>query len=134
MSMWTQVAGIIRVDSFRFDKDYDYKTELIKMLEQDDYFGKQYNFYDSLEYWDTYNEKVNPIPMGSEGSLKYEVIENPNKSSMDAFVVVITGSLRDYDDAEYIISWFKNVCRKISVRQGVITVYAYKNHTYTYER
>lgn len=115
MSNWTHVAGIIRVDSLRFDpleSNYWEKT-----------IGKEC-LYDSPEtVWeDAYRHPDRYLPMGSEGSLRMVVWENPDKSNTDAYTVSIFGDLRDHDDTEWIISWFKKKCEMLSVRNAVIEV------------
>ncbi|MFW6026642.1 MAG: hypothetical protein ACOCRX_09895 [Candidatus Woesearchaeota archaeon] len=130
MSIWTQVAGIIRVNSFRFDNTVDYKKQLLERLEQNDCFGKQFSFEDN---WEDYDRENNPIPMGSEGSISYQIIENPHISSLDAFTIVITGSLRDYESITSVVNWFKKGCNQLNVRQGVISVECgFKNIIYDY--
>ena len=62
------------------------------------------------------------LPFGSEGSLKMDVIINPNLSSVAAYVVVIWGDLRDHDDTDAIVKWFKGKLKDLYVRQACITV------------
>lgn len=69
MSVWTHVAGVIRVDCIRC------------ICEQPE-FNK---IFDACN-----------IPMGSEGPLDFRVIENPEKDSLAAYTVVIFGDLRDF--------------------------------------
>ena len=134
MSVWTHVAGIIRVDSLRLPEDYDHKKELEELLATDEFLGKQFGFYDN---WDDYDEKTNPIPCGSEGTVRYSVIENisgdGSKSSLAAFQIVIWGDLRDYDDKQAVIDWFRNACEKLFVRQAVITVETYIDDTEVFD-
>ena len=130
MSNWTHVAGIIRVDDFRFGnnitKDFD---ELI---------GKECLWESSDEVWDdTENNPDKYLPMGSEGSLQKTVWVNPDKHSMDSYTISIFGDLRDHDNVKEIIDWFKEKCKKLWVRNAVITVenewYGTETYTYVYE-
>jgi len=114
MSNWTHVAGIIRIDDFRFeDKTPDF----------DELIGKELHFEDSFVKWDDayqYPEKY--LPLGSEGSLKKSVWINPNKESVAAYTVSIFGDLRDHDDPREIVEWFRKICDKFTVRNAVIVV------------
>lgn len=103
MSIWTHVAGIIRIDDTRFDGS---NVKRIKEIVKDS------------------------LPYGSEGSLKFEVCESPEHSSIAAYVVSIFGDLRDFDSSSEVIDWFKGVCCKIDemnsddiilIRQATIT-------------
>jgi hypothetical protein len=111
MSIWTHVTGIARVDSFRILEDeLDFSQIFEKELEFEDS-----NFDDAINNPDKY------LPFGSEGSLKMTVWDNPDKFQMAAYTVSIFGDLRDYDEPEKIIEWFKNKCSKLLVRDAVIT-------------
>ena len=94
MSNWTHVAGIIRID------------DLGRCL------GTSYlNF-----------ERLINLPCGSEGALKMQVWENPDKSSLAGYTVSVFGDLRDHDSADEIVEWFKEICAIFVVRQAAITV------------
>lgn len=126
MSNWTHVAGIIRVDSIRFDEEIDFDKVL----------GKECLFDAPLSVWD--DVESNPdkyLPMGSKGSLQKTIWVNPDKSCMDAYVVSIFGDLRNHDSAKDIIDWFKKKCEKLSVRNAVINVWneCYGTETWAYE-
>lgn len=47
---------------------------------------------------------------------------NPDKQALSAYTVSIFGDLRDDDDPDAIVEWFKYKCRKLDVRQACITV------------
>lgn len=113
MSVWTHVAGIIRFDGFRID---DVKLDWDKIV------GKELNWGDPYEIWA--DRDKNPktfMPCGSEGSLNKVIWENPDKSSLASYTVSVFGDLRDYDDLTEIKKWFAEVCRKLWVRNAVIT-------------
>lgn len=107
MSQWTHVCGCIRVDALRI-LERDEKADIRNALGQ------------VVEYGDNYEEAT--IPCGSEGSIKYEIIENPDKSCIAAFTVPIWGDLRDYDSEYEIIEWFKKACDKLFIRNAVISI------------
>ena len=116
MSNWTHVAAIFRVDDFRINGQLRNFTEI---------FGRQFNGFDARYTWieaDEHPERF--LPCGSEGSLTMHVWINPNPCSMAAYTVSIFGDLRDHDDVDEIISWFKEKCQELgdSIRQAVITV------------
>lgn len=114
MSNWTHVAGIIRIDAFRHS---DYDPDFDKLI------GKECLWESPGSVWD--DAENNPdkyLPMGSEGSLQKSVWVNPNDSCMAAYTVSIFGDLRDHDSTKEIIDWFKKICKKVWVRNAVITV------------
>lgn len=115
MSNWTHVAGIIRVDSIKFlGGDIDFDREI----------GKECTWDSEDEVWKEFEEYPERfMPAGSEGTLRKVVWDNPNKSSMAAYTVSIFGDLRDHDNPDEIIEWFKDICEKFMVRNATITVY-----------
>ena len=129
MSNWTHVAGIIRVDSFRWEPlepDFWEKT-----------IGKECRYDSPKEVWDeAFDHGERFMPMGSEGSLHMEVWENPDQSHVDAYTVSIFGDLRDRDDPDDVIEWFYKVCDRIEevfcVRNAVIEVQNEWNGTKTW--
>lgn len=114
MSVWSQVAGIIRIDGIQsLDGELDF----------DELIGRECRWDDSMEIWDDqekYPEKY--LPMGSEGSLHKSIWINPDKSNLDAYTISIFGSLRDHTDVDDIIEWFKNICNKFVTRNATITI------------
>lgn len=116
MSNWTHVAGIIRIDAFRFLKGEE--------LDWDKIFGKECHFDSDKSIWNDYcNHPENYLPSGSEGTLQKLVWINPNINYTASYVVSIFGDLRDHDNPKEIIEWFKNVIRDndLWVRNAVIT-------------
>ena len=106
MSVWTHVAGVIRIDSLRlFQNEPNFNRIFVKSL------------------WDDNN--ISNMPTGSEGSLDYRVIENPDESDMAAYTVVIFGDLRDYgaDRTQDIKDWWERVLSEFDmVRQAVLQI------------
>ena len=122
MSIWTHVAGVIRIDDFRMDDrtNAQIKRDLTNLI------GKELSFYDSDRKWnDQERHPEKYLPCGSEGSLKASIWINPKKSSLAAYPVTIFGDLRDYDSANEIILWFNKKINEIRehymVRQATIT-------------
>lgn len=106
MSVWTHVTGVIRVDSIR---------GLMPAPKFDKIFVKR--------LWGDNN--ISNMPTGSEGSLDYRVIENPDESAMAAYTVVIFGDLRDYgaDRIQDIKDWWERVLSEFEmVRQAVLQI------------
>lgn len=127
MSNWTHVAGVMRINLFRFDD-----TE----LNFDEIFGKEVLFESPEEVWEDAAENPDKyLPMGSEGSLQKSVWVNPDKSQLFSYAVTIFGDLRDHGDPDEIIEWFKKKCELLYIRDAVITVLNERNgmKTYTYE-
>lgn len=111
MSNWTHVAGIVRVDCFRFLGGIDFAGV----------FGREVKAFDDREAWveaDAHPERF--LPMGSEGSLKMSVWENPDPCHLDAYTVSVFGDLRDYDDPKAVVEWFKGKCAGLNVRNACI--------------
>jgi len=98
MSIWTHVSGDIRVDDWSFVGDKRNTIKDIKKL-----LGPVSTF-----------EKPNrrcKLPIGSEGSLEYQIWENPSESDLARFNISIWGDLRSFDskDVVKIEQWFKNL-------------------------
>ena len=132
MSIWTHVAGVIRIDDFRLKGE--------NTPDFDELIGVECQWNDSFSVWD--EQEVHPekfLPMGSEGSLQKTIWINPHTSSLAAYTVTIFGDLRDYEDPDKIIEWFKNKCKTIEnkyiIRQATITAETefIKTVNWTYE-
>lgn len=114
MSNWTHVAGIIRIDAFRFED---------KIPDFDELIGRELHFMDTIAKWDdAHKHPEKYLPLGSEGSLMKSVWINPDRGDIAAYTVSIFGDLRDHHDAQEIIDWFKKICDKFTVRNAVIVV------------
>ena len=110
MSIWTHVAGIIRIDDMRCFHTKNPKCEIKKV--------------------------INTTPTGSEGGLKYNIYINPNKTHLAAYVVSIWGDLRDYKNSDEVKNWFMDLCDKLGetfcgIRNAVITIEVDGNETIT---
>ena len=112
MSVWTHVAAVFRVDAVR--------PLGVGNRNWDEIFGKECPWDADHDTWD--DQSKNPdkyLPMGSEGSLKIIVWDNPEKSSLAAYTVTVFGDLRGYDDVDAIGKWFDEACSKTWIRQAV---------------
>lgn len=122
MSTWTHVAGTIRIDHLR--------SLDIKPVPDFDNIFKKFIYDENIDYEIDYdNQKQKWIecnmPKGSEESLDYRIIENPNKSSICAYTVAIFGDLRDFgkDDVNKIKEWWKDTLSKFDmVRQAILQI------------
>ncbi len=106
MSVWTHVAGVIRVDCLRCIGEPEFDKIFVKSL------------------WGEHNPDCN-MPMGSEGSLDFRVIENPDKSSIAAYTVVIFGDLRGFGAADIhkIENWWDKVLEECGIiRQAILQI------------
>lgn len=121
MSNWTHVAAVIRIDDLRFmHEPYDF----------DKLIGKEVYYDDAISIWDDAEKyPKNYLPMGSEGSLHKSVWINPSEDSLSAYTVSIFGDLRDHDNPQEIVEWFKSKVENLSVRQATITVRNERNGT-----
>lgn len=115
MSNWTHVAAIVRIDCIRFSgADH---------MDFDKIFGKERLWGAPKEVWDEYKKHPDHfLPSGSEGTLQKSVWENPDIGSITSYTVSIFGDLRDHDDPNAIIEWFKQKVDPLPVRQAIITV------------
>lgn len=116
MSNWTHVAGIIRIDDLRLDEEKS-KKDFIKI------FGNELHFNSSSKEW--HRAKEHPeeyLPLGSEGSLEMSVWVNEDNSCMAAYTVSVFGDLRDHDNPQSIVDWFKKKCEQLWIRDATITV------------
>lgn len=108
MSVWTHVAGVIRVDCIRgMTKKPDFNKVFVR------------------ELWNENTSGACNMPMGSEGSLDFRVIENPNKDAIAAYTVVIFGDLRDFGVADIpeIEDWWNKVLDQCGwIRQAILQI------------
>ena len=108
MSQWTHINASIRFDGIQ-------GTELLPTEKE---LGKICRWGDKDDsHWE------NPdLPCGSEGSLEYKIILNPDQNSLAAMVVVFYGDLRDYDDVDEIIDYFNKIVKNKSIRSGILEI------------
>lgn len=127
MSIWTHVAGVMRIDYIKLNDDPE--------LDFDELIGKECLWdsnYEVFEDADKHPELY--LPMGSEGSLQKSVWINPKDSHASRYTVSIFGDLRDHESCDEIIEWFKSKCESLGgrVRQATITVNNEYNGTKSY--
>lgn len=106
MSIWTHVAGCIRVDSI--DCIHDITPEIKKIF-------KSCSFDSPREDWDKCN-----MPCGTEGSVQWSLWVNPDKSAMASHVITLFGDLRCYgkDEEKEITLWWKRTISKLNTCKG----------------
>ena len=109
MSIWTHVAGCIRYDGLLNNPSIESLEELI---------GSTCSFADSHEKLDMCG-----VPCGSEGSIEYHIIENPEQNHLAKYVMVFWGDLRDYENLAEIETWFRKISthKKFPTRNAVIS-------------
>ncbi len=107
MSQWTHVNAAIR-----FDGLLGMGIPTIKDL------GKICRWEDSdTSHW------TNPeLPCGSEGSIEYSIVKTGSENSLACMAVIFTGDLRDYDDADEILEYFKRITNGKMVRSGILEI------------
>ena len=109
MSTWTHVCGSVRIDDMSFLKQ---KRNQIKDVEK--ILGKMCT-------WNNWYDKCK-LPMGSEGSIEYKVIQNTDEDSLARFDILIYGDLRDYDDLEEIKNWFISLKEKFENNESFMCI------------
>ena len=118
MSIWTHVAAIVRIDDWRlFGEDDSQKYRR--------FFGKECLFESPEEVWDDFESNPeNYLPGGSEGTLQSVIWVNPDTGTTTAYTLSIFGDLRDHEDVDAVIDWFKKKCTDdtIWVRDACIVV------------
>ena len=116
MSNWTHVAGIVRIDTF--DTANPETEEQIRKV-----FGKAVDWDSPEELWEEYHAHPEVfLPCGSEGSLDMTIWINPDRFCLPRATVSIFGDLRDHDDPNEIVEWFKEKCSKFWIRNASIVV------------
>lgn len=108
MSQWTHVNA-----SIRFDAVLGHGMPTEKEL------GKICRFTDA----DTSHWSDSDLPCGSEGSIEYKIIKNPDDNHIAAAVVVFYGDLRDYDNVDEILAYFNRIVgtQKL-IRSGILEI------------
>src|SRR5687768_7593286 len=119
MSVWTHVAGIVRLDGIKVLRPYTKKKV-------EEVFGKMV-LYDDEEDTDQAT-----VPYGSEGSLQYLVHEYGE--GLPWCVVSIWGDLRDYDRPGEVVGWLDRVLshKMMMVRSAVLEIYVEGDETQVY--
>lgn len=107
MSQWTHVNAAIRFDGLT-KKELPTEKELGNICRWED---------EDISHWGNCN-----IPCGSEGSIQYRIIKNPDKSALAAMVVVFYGDLRDYDDNNEIVHYFNRIIKDKFIRSGLLEI------------
>lgn len=126
MSIWTHVSGCIRVDAFRMQMPHPCSFAgalgLVDPIAADKKLCKKIE--DAMGHIVRFGDKdwATTLPLGSEGSLEYKIIENPDRAMLAAYVVPFWGDLRDFDasDLPTLQDWFKGACKKLATVRGAV--------------
>jgi len=129
MSNWSHVAAVIKIDNLRFNPNV--KPNF------DELIGKEVNPDDDAEIWnDARKHPDKYLPMSNGGSLKKSIYEDSDINRKAAYTIRIFGVLRNHDDPDEIIKWFKNKMKiwkkKFKIRQMTVTVHDEQNGTRNY--
>ena len=134
MSVWTHVAGNIYLEGAN-------KKLLDGLLGEQIIFN--YDNFDAEEWNRLYETSI--MPKGSEGSLRYKIIETEkgissavggNADYYHRGVIAIWGNLRGYMNTEEIKEWFENIIyhEDVFVRQAVLQVQCVDSVIIEYDR
>jgi len=74
-----------------------------------------------IEKYDS-EKQTDFIPCGSEGSLEYKIVKTGTENSLACRAVIITGDLRDYDDANEILQYFDRITKGKMIRSGILEI------------
>lgn len=122
MSNWTHVAAIARIDHILCFSPEELDFE--KLFGKTVNYGSPYElFVEALEHPDSF------LPYGSEGSLEMSVWTNPSPEDVTRYTVSIFGDLRDHDDPESVVRWFRKKLKWLLVRQASIIAQNERNGT-----
>jgi len=92
MSIWTHIKGQFVITTKHGLTIERFENALGYIVKHDE------------ECWET------TLPLGSEGSLQWKTVNS--LPDMDGnHTILINGDLRDYDNVNYIIRWFINICK-----------------------
>lgn len=107
MSIWTHVAGLIRIDCL--PPPIGPVDEIVDQALRDA-FGNTFVYQDPKDAWDACN-----VPCGSEGSVQYSIGRTRHEKSMSMSwgVVAVYGDLRDYEDLDAIYQWIWDSTKKL---------------------
>jgi hypothetical protein len=112
MSQWTHINGSIRIDYLQLENP---DKEIIEDIKK--HFGNICDFYSNREMWKNCN-----VPLGSEGSVQYDVQLTGDAHSLARVRIQIWGDLRNYENTEEIIEWIKQATKELIIRDGVIQI------------
>jgi len=106
MSTWTHINGSIRFD-------------LLPGMTKKPDLGNTCTFESPESDWDKCD-----VPIGSEGSMQYDVWQNPDGISLAAMTATFFGDLRDYgiEDHDKIHDYFNRIVKGNMVRQGIFVI------------
>ena len=135
MSQWTHVNGVIRIDAIRLPGMPN------PMNKPEDVLGHMTPDHLPMNVSKTELERHRQdwnrcnIPAGSEGSIQWQLYDNPMKEAMAAYTVMFWGDLRDFgqEDTPKIVEYFKRVTTKAgAIRNGVFQIEVEFGNFYTW--
>jgi hypothetical protein len=111
MSQWAHINGAIRFDAIRI---YGSSSQ-----DPNDFLGNTCTYHDEQATWDKCD-----VPSGSEGSMQYEIYENPELSQLAAYHVSFRGDLRDRGESIFkeVADYLKRISEGRAIRQGIFEV------------
>ena len=114
MSIWTHIAGCIRVDDMKMIFQPNNKTDFSKIFVRNTWYHS--------------NDNGN-LPTGSEGSIDVEFIDRADDEATDYIrAIALFGDLRDFDeeDCQSVIDWWYSIPQSLGndciIRQAVLQV------------
>ncbi len=116
MSTWTHICGCIRFDG------------VVALGTPAPNLGRTCSFDDDSDTWDNCD-----VPCGSEGSIEHHLRTCTEDSKMARWSAMFYGDLRDYDDHDEILEYFKRITEGRMIRQGVFTIDTSGMEPRTYE-
>lgn len=101
MSVWTHVAGCIRIDELPPDN-----TDFNMLIQE------------------KLAAKFSRPPEGSEGPIHYHVVPTGEDGSIAWGLVYLYGDLRDFDDSEVpaILNWLNGACKGLWIRSCCVKI------------
>lgn len=113
-SVWTHVNASIRIDAYRSTLgEHSPLNDLDKVV----------TYRDIMQAHKQKRElPKTKLPMGSEGSLNYILYQDTDLSVTSAYVLVIFGDLRDYNNTQEIIDYINTISKNWIIRSGLIEV------------
>ena len=113
MSQWTHLCGNIRYDFIRLGPVAQDSHWIQKQLK------KMLGPIITLEYEGEDRIELCNLPMGSEGSARYQIWVNPSPSALYTANVAIWGDLRNFhyhEVEETIIPWFASITDVLALK------------------
>ena len=108
MSTWAHVYGIILIDGIPGNETDPLAHFTVTRIQN--ILGPIAKWNDLMR--DTNSQKACKLPMGSEGSLEYRIIEYDR--GFPWLSIPIWGDLRDVDEFDYIKNWWETLIKEFN--------------------